>query len=236
MRVLDQLATIAWKETREVVTNKGLVLSGIILAAWFSLMAGLGIGEESITQQMQLDNSLFYMAALIGLFVAYIYAGQTFLREKQSGIVETLLCAPVSLRTIWLGKAIGVALPSSVLSWLSAASIIFMVNHRSAFDLIPSSLVLGHVLFSVPIFIVAAIALLGFGQLMLGMRENMIINMLTVLVLFGALATTRLVVDDTDLVSTTTVVGFAVGSIVLLLVISALGRFLSRERIVRTIS
>jgi UPF0716 family protein affecting phage T7 exclusion len=71
---------------------------------------------------------------------------------------------------------------------------------------------------------------------MLGMRENMVINMLTILLLFGALAIARMVVEKAQLVTWPAVLGLLMASVVLLLSTSMLGRFLSRERIVRTIS
>jgi len=132
MSALDHIAIIARKEIREILTNKGLAFSGIFFATWFSIMAGLGITEQNITQHTQLNNSLFYMGALIGLFVGYIYSGQTYLREKQTGIVETLLCSPVSLRSIWIGKALGVALPSTALALLSAAAITLIADQRAS--------------------------------------------------------------------------------------------------------
>jgi len=199
-------------------------------------MTGLGIGGQPVEGAVEVDNALFYMGALIGLFVGYIYSGQTYLREKQSGIVETLLCAPVSLRSIWIGKALGVALPSWLLSVMSAAAIVIIAGQRLNQPMVPGTTVLVHLLVVVPFFIVAAVALMGFAQLMLGMRENMIINMLTIMVLFGALAITRMVVEEAHLVTWRAVLGLLFLSIVLLMITSLLGRFLSRERIVRTIS
>jgi len=236
VRAFDQVLTIAHKELREIVTNRGLLFSGVFFAGWFSLMTGMGVTGEDISRGAELDNSLFYMGALIGLFVGYIYSGQTYLREKQTGIVETLLCSPVSLRSIWIGKALGVALPSWLLSLLSAALIVLVVNYRSTETIMPGATVLLHMLLVVPAFIVAAVALMGFSQLMLGMRENMVVNMLTIMVLFGALAATRVVVEEAQLVTWTAVTGLLSASLGLLLLTSLLGRFLSRERIVRTIS
>ncbi|MGD9496439.1 MAG: hypothetical protein AB7Y46_09015 [Armatimonadota bacterium] len=235
MKALDAIATIAAKEVREIATNRGLLFSGIFFAGWFSVMTGLGVTGEDISRASELENSLFYMCALIGLFVGYIYSGQTYLREKQTGIVETLLCAPVSLRSIWIGKALGVTLPAWVLSLLAALAMTLIANARTDQTLMPGLTVLVHLLVVVPVFIVAAVALMGFSQLMLGMRENVIINMFTIMVLFGALATTRMVVEEAELVTWGAVMGLFGASVALLLVTSVLGRFLSRERIVRTI-
>lgn len=233
--MLGHVLTIAHKEMREIVTNRGLLFSGIFFCGWFSVMTGLGVSDQPLGRPTELDNSLFYMTALIGLFVGYIYSGQTYLREKQSGIVETLLCAPVSLRSIWIGKAVGVALPSWLLSLLSAVAIALIAGHRLHQTVSFSTTMIVHLLVVVPVFIVAAVALMGFAQLMLGMRENMVVNMLTIMILFGALAATRMVVEEAHLVTWQAVLGLLSVSVGLLLITSLLGRFLSRERIVRTI-
>lgn len=235
MRSLEHLVTIARKEIGEIITNRGLLFSGIFFAAWFSIMTGMGLIGEEETLYKQFSNSLFYMSSMIGLFIGYVYSGQTFLREKQTGIVETLLCAPVSLRTIWLGKALGVAFPSWVLAVIAAGVITVMTNHSSPETLAPGAPVIVHLLVALPLFITAAVALIGFGQLMLGMRENMLVNMLTIMVLFGALAATRIVLESNLLVTWAAVAALGAASAILLAVTTLLGRFLSRERIVRTI-
>ena len=233
---LDHIMVIAHKELREIVTNKALAFSGIFFAAWFSIMTGLGVGEEQVARVSQLNNSLFYMGALIGLFVGYIYSGQTYLREKQTGIVETLLCSPVSLRSIWIGKAIGVAIPSTILSLLAAAAITALANRGAAQAMLPSSTVLVHLLLVVPVFIITAVALMGFAQLMLGMRENMIVNMAAIMLLFAALAVTRMVVEEAEFVTWSAVGGLGGHTLKINTITAALGRFISRERIIRTIS
>ena len=71
---------------------------------------------------------------------------------------------------------------------------------------------------------------------MLGMRENVVVNMASITVLLAALALTRMIVDDQSLVSWGAVAWLLVGSVVLLAVTAWLGRFLSKERIVTSIS
>ena len=54
--------------------------------------------RDQLTPAVQLNNSLFYTGALIGVFISYIYSGQTY------------------LRTLWIGKALGVVGPSYVMA------------------------------------------------------------------------------------------------------------------------
>lgn len=237
MNPASQLWTITLKEAREIVSNRILLVSGLFFSVWFSAMAGLGIATgQSESAVVQLNNSLFYTGALIGVFIGYIYSGQTYLREKHTGVVETLLCAPVSLRVIWAGKALGVVGPSYVMTLLAAAVMVWVGNSRNPETVLPGLPVVVHLLFVVPIFVVAAVGLIGFAQLMLGMRENIMVNMAAITVLLAALALTRMVVDDKSLVSWGAVGWLLGGSLVLLALTAWLGRFLSKERIVTSIS
>jgi ABC-2 type transport system permease protein len=228
-----QLITIVRKEAREIVTNRILFVSGMFFAVWFAAMAALGVGQSAeLTLAVQLNNSLFYTGALIGVFISYIYSGQTYLREKFSGIVETLLCAPVSLRTLWIGKALGVVGPSYVMALVAGGVMVAMANSRTEELIVPGAAVIVHMLVVVPVFIAAAVGLIGFAQLMLGMRENVVVNMGSITVLLAALAITRMIVDDKSLVSWSAVGWLFAGSLLLLGATAYLGRFLSKERIV----
>ncbi len=236
MKTFDHVLTVASKEIREIVTNRGLVFSGVFFAGFLSVMNGLGLGDADVGLRAQLNNALFSTCALIAMFVGYLYAGQTYLREKQTGIAETLLCAPVSLRSIWFGKALGVMVPSWIIAILAAATITAIASRNAGQIMMPNSVLIVHLLVAVPLFILAAVALLGFAQLMLGMRENMVVNMVTIFVLFTALAGTQLIVKRAEFVTWGAVGLLVAASLALLAITAGLSRFLSRERIVRTIS
>ncbi len=234
---VSQLMTIIIKEAREIVANRILLISGLFFAIWFAMMAGLGVGQQTeLEPAMQLNNSLFYTGALIGVFIGYIYSGQTYLREKFSGIVETLLCAPVTLRTLWMGKALGVLGPSYVMSLIAAGVMVYVANRGGGPAVLPGAAVIFHMIIVVPVFIVAAVGMIGFAQLMLGMRENVVVNMASITILLAALAVTRMIVDDRSLVSWAAVLWLLGGSLILLAITAHLGRYLSKERIVTGIS
>ena len=111
-----------------------------------------------------------------------------------------------------------------------------MANSRSDELILPGPAVTVHMLVVVPVFIAAAVGLIGFAQLMLGMRENVVVNMASITVLLAALAITRMIVDDRSLVSWAAVGWLLVGSLLLLGATAYLGRFLSKERIVTGIA
>ncbi len=51
-------------------------------------------------QVIAIDNTLFSVAMLSGVFVGFSFSGSIFLREKREKIIETLLCTPLSLKSI----------------------------------------------------------------------------------------------------------------------------------------
>lgn len=234
---MDKTLVIARKEIGELFNNKSTVLMGLGFALFFSVLKSLAIikGEGS-TAAMSLDSSLFFVSAAIGFFMAYFSSSQIFLREKMDRVIETLLCAPVDLRQIWLGKVLGVTALAYSLSLLSALVILLISNILSGSLLLPSAHILVHVLLVVPTLIAALAGLLGFVQFRLGMRENRILNLVIFAPAFVALYGVGLLSATSSLAITWAYVGLLFAISILVLATSAYltGR-LSKERIVTTL-
>ena len=94
---------VARKELTTVRRNRGLLFAGVYVGGMFGVLNLILGGPVS------LDNALFSAALLAGVFVGYSFARSVFLREKREKIIETLLCTPLSLKAIWLGKVLGVS-------------------------------------------------------------------------------------------------------------------------------
>jgi len=224
------------KEMQEILKTKSTLILALFLALFFSIIPALGISKAD-DPAVSLNNSVFYLSLTLGIFVGYIFTGQVFFREKQEKIIETLLCAPVSLRTLWFGKVLGVVLPSYSFSILSAISIILISNIFSSSLLFPSAAVIIHLLIVVPLFIASVVGLMGFVQLLLGMRENRIIGLLIFIVIFGALyGGVGGIMRSDSIVSWLHVGILLVVSVVLVALTAYLARYLSKEKIVTTIS
>ena len=152
-----------------------------------------------------------------------------------SETIETVLCSPVSLRTLWAGKVIAVALSASVLA-LAASLVSTLVGAvRSGITPLPTAPVVCHVLIVVPLFNATLAGLFGFAQMLLGMRENRLIGFIFFIPLFAALygfGFSRAGRAAYEWSSLLTLAGIA---LVLLAVVGYLSRFLSRERIVITL-
>lgn len=224
------------KEMRELLKNKSTLIFALFLALFFSIIPAMGISKAD-DPAVSLNNSVFYLSLTLGVFICYMFTGQVFFREKQEKIIETLLCAPVSLRTLWFGKVLGVALPSYSFSILSAISIILISNIFSRTFLFPSAAVVLHLLIVVPLFIASVVGLMGFVQFLLGMRENRIIGLLIFVAIFGALyGGVGGIMRSDFVVSWLHVIALLTVSVLLVALTAYLARYLSKEKVVTTIS
>jgi len=234
MSSMNMMWIVARKEMKDIMSNKRTLLMGICFALWFGILNALAVSRaEGSAQAVSLNNSVFYIL-LLGVFVGYILSGQIFLREKRERIIETLLCTPLSLRSIWFGKVVGATIPAYLVSLLTAALVILVSNIMSSALLFPSVAILIHILVAVPAFIAASIGLLGFCQFLLGMRENQIVGLLVFMALFGALYFT--LNQITSLVVSWVEIGILlIVSLSLLTLTTYLSRYLSKEKVVTTI-
>jgi ABC-2 type transport system permease protein len=185
-----------------------------------------------------INNAIFSAALLVGVFVGYSLSRFVFLREKREKIIETLLCTPLSLKSIWFGKVIGAMVPAYLFSLL-AISLVTIISSIMMHSLVlPSAVILIHIVVVVPIFTTAAISLIGFCQFVLGMRENKIIGYLIVLVLvpFMHPSIFGLILGGVNVVVSWREVGICSLFAVLLLTLTTYSsRYLSKEKIITTI-
>jgi len=150
-------------------------------------------------------------------------------------VIETLLCTPVNLRQIWLGKVLGITGFAYLLSLLAALVILLISNILSGSLLLPSAPILVHVVLVLPTFIAAFAGLLGFVQFRLGMRENRILNLVIFVPAFAGLYGVGLSAKG-SLAIPWAYVGILFAISMLLLAITAyLTKRLSKERIVTTL-
>jgi ABC-2 type transport system permease protein len=184
---------------------------------------------------VSIDWYVMYLSLFIGVFSGFMLCGAVFFREKQSGVVETLLCTPLSLRSIWLGKVLGVALPSYLFALFSAGVLAILSVTVVGAVAAPSLLVMVHLIIVAPLFTAAAVGIVGYIQLAMGMRENRIVSMgIFILLIAGLSVSTGVVQEDSSMVNLVVLVLLAAA--VLLLALSfLLSKRLNKEKIVTTI-
>jgi ABC-2 type transport system permease protein len=150
--------------------------------------------------------------------------------------VETLLCASVSLRQILLGKTLGVSLVSYLISLLAMTVLIVVISLRNQALTLPSLTIILYLLLVVPIFTAAFSGLYGLAQMVLGLRENRFVGLIILIPLFIGLSAVTSLVSEGMSVSWPAVVIVLGASLVLLALAAFLSRYVSRERIVTTLS
>lgn len=233
MTSMNMIWLVARKELKTIRRNKGVLSAGLYVGSMFGVLNTVLSGPA-----VAIDNAIFSAALLAGVFVGYSFSRFVFLREKQEQIIETLLCTPLSVKSIWLGKVIGATVPAYGFSLLvvSLVTIIFSMMMHSL--VLPSVVILIHLVGVVPLFTTAAISLMGFCQFVLGMRENKILGYLIVLVLvpFMYPSIFGLLLGGVTVVVSWREVGIsALCAVVLLALTTYSSRYLSKEKIVTTI-
>ena len=230
---MSQVFIIMQKEFREVISNRSSVVLGAAVSIFFALSYGFSMATGS---QASLDATIFFIAAVLGVFMSYTFDAQVFLREKTDRVVETLLCAPVSLRQVLLGKTLGVSLISSLIMLLAMTVLVVVSGLRNNDMILPSVPIIVYVLLMVPMFVAAFAGLYGLAQLAMGLRENRFIGLFIFIPLFIALATVPSLLNSGLAISWPAVAAVAGGSLVLLALAGFLSRYVNKERIVTTLS
>lgn len=232
---MSTFAVIARREMRLALQNKSVLISAFIFAIWFPVMSALGLAAGAGDDATVLAGGIAAITLPVGVFMGYLFCADAFLREKRDGSIETLLCAPVSLRRLWEGKAVGVAVPAYLMTLISAAVTAAAVSGLTGISVAADPLLLLHIAIVVPIWILAAAGLIGAAQLVLGMRENQILGFIFIFGFIFLIVALQGVTPGGPGISSTTEAVLAVAGLALL----ALARFIAgrvtKERIVRTI-
>ncbi len=233
---IDHIMIVARKELKEIRINKGTWISALFFALFFAVT---NIGSVTAGAQpgkaVSIDWYVMYLSLFIGVFSGFMLCGAVFFREKQSGVVETLLCTPLSLRSIWLGKVLGVALPSYLFALFSAGVLVVLTTMSVGAVATPSLLVIVHLIVVTPLFIAASVGIIGYIQLAMGMRENRIVSMgIFILLIAGLSISTGVVQGDASLVNTV-VVSLLAAAVLLFSLSFLLSKRLNKEKIVTSI-
>ena len=125
---MNPIWVVAKKEMRLIAKNRSLIMSIVLFMGVFGGLTSFGaimsvVEGDAETIVATLDSLMMYLVLMLGVFSGYFLSSQAFLGEKTGGTIETLLCSPLPLRDIWLGKVIGVMIPSYAIGLLVAAAL-----------------------------------------------------------------------------------------------------------------
>jgi ABC-2 type transport system permease protein len=228
----NQVKIIAVKEMREITSSKGTIISTVFFALWFGLLNGqtaAGTTSETLSKQ------LFFMAPMLGALMGYLLTGTVFSNEKKDGVIETLLCTPLDLRTIWLGKLIGVSIVAYLASLISITFVILLASAAAGALLLPSFIIVVQIIVTVPLFTAAVVGLIGYSQLLLGMKENTVIGIFTFLGLFIGISVAGQLLSGSGAITFPMFLIMFLVAAALLAFTFYLARFLSKEKVITTI-
>ncbi len=232
---MKTFGVIAGREIWLALRNRGVVITALIFALWFPVMSAVGIAAGTDGDAAAVAGGIAAIALLVGVFMGYIFCSDAFLREKRDGTIETLLCTPVSLRRIWEGKTVGVAVPAYLVTLLSTVVTAATVSALTDVAIATEPLLYLHLAVVVPVWVVASAGFIGAAQLALGMRENQILGFVFIFGFIFLIVALQEVSPGGPGLSVMTEAVLAAAGIALV----ALARFIvgkvTKERIVRTI-
>ena len=231
---MNRLWVVAGKEFRGLVGRRGTVLTALFFSALFGGMSSLG-PSDLIGPDIAPGGPLFYYSILLGVFLGFLNTGQVFLREKLDAVIETLLCSPAGLRELWLGKTLAVTLFAYVFAVGAAVLSVLIAGTGTGVLSAPGGALMLHLFVALPLVIASLVGALGFSQLLLGMKENRVIELLLFTPLLVGLYTVGYTSTPTPAVGLTEVAIIALMAILILLLLTVSTRFLSRERIVTSV-
>jgi ABC-2 type transport system permease protein len=103
---------LAKRELLSFWRNKSRVISSIVQGILFLFVFGVGMNTATTIQGVEIGGRAFAgsgIAAMVILFTG-IFGGMSIFRDKMFGFMKELLVAPVSRRTLMLGRTVGIAL------------------------------------------------------------------------------------------------------------------------------
>jgi ABC-2 type transport system permease protein len=199
--------TIAKKDMQEAFRKRSTYVYVVLMLfiSFPTYVGGLGntirsFGDQGATTAQTIDairrfiDSTAYTqpVTLAMLFCTYLSAYAVIL-EKAKRTMESLLATPASLRQVWFGKNLAVALPSMLVTLLILVAAIVTLNlalivPRTGTFVMPSVIPALTVLFILPLLILAVVSLVSVLQLTLS--NPRLANFAFILVFFGFYALT----------------------------------------------
>jgi len=222
------IGIIVWKELKEIVRDKSTLSSMFSVLIFLTLLNMTTLKHNII---FNVESLVFYMTPCLGIIVGFGLSTR-LIREKQEGVIETLLCTPITLRELWLGKIIGLTIPSYSTALISILTLIYLKG------LSLNEVIIAYLIIVAPAIIASTIGILGLLYYILGMKQ---VQMVNYAVFFSIFATLHLVVKKLTIPSTSIMSWWNL-SIILAISLGILGiifhltSYLSKERMVSVIN
>ncbi len=219
------IGVVVWKELRETVRDRSALSSGLSVLLLLALLNVASLRHAAIN----VGHFIFYVTPCIGLMTAFGMSGR-FTREKRERVIETLLATPLTLRELWLGKVVGLTIPSYAITLAAALTLMYVRSCAM------NSAIAIYLFLVIPALIASAVGLLGLLQYALGMRQVQALNYAVFFTLFVLLfVTVRTLAMDGDPLAWEVLSALLIISVLLLGVAAHLVSRLDKERVVTTV-
>jgi ABC-2 type transport system permease protein len=246
---MTDVTVIIRKDLGEMLHNRAMIMMLVVSCFIIFMIANsFGSGIESLSKQAVSDTELYetvramvgtlcmMIVFLIMLLVSLYMNAYTVLLEKTRRTLESLLCTPVKLKNLWLGKTLATFIPSLIIGLLLGAIVLIIINltvivPEAGRWILPDAAALVTALIALPLIVFLLSSLVIMLQLML-QNVRLIQTVFTALI-FGSSFGLSYVFRYTD---TGWMVALGALGLALLLglVIWFISRNLTKERIVLT--
>jgi ABC-2 type transport system permease protein len=208
---MNKLWVIARKDIREAFRSRStylyIALLFFLTFTYFSTYTSL-IGKETNPAQINAKSLLFInsiistLPMMYGVLICTIFAAYSVIVEKAKRNLESLMCTPVSLKKIWMAKALAVTLPSVIIALgvtllgYIIMNIVLIIPRTGAF-VIPGFPEIINAVIIVPFLIFAVVSLVIYLQLVIANPRiaNLAFTGIFLLLFFGANIITQMGLD-----------------------------------------
>lgn len=138
---MNDILVFIIKDLRDILHNRAFfMMLAIAVFVIFVITSSIGEGLGSLSESASPETGIYESAqAIVGtvflmlvflvmLLVSLYMNAYTVLMEKTRRTLESLLCTPVRLKSLWLGKTLATFIPSLVLGLLFAAVTLVIMN------------------------------------------------------------------------------------------------------------
>jgi len=151
---------LAKRELMEFWRNKSRVISSLAQGILFLFVFGMGFSIVDIKMGGSTVESRAFtasgIAAMVILFTG-IFGGMSIFRDKMFGFMKELMVAPISRRTIMLGRTVGVALQTML-------QVVIMISLGVAFGYFGYDLsLIWRTILILPIAFLSSLGIVGIG-------------------------------------------------------------------------
>jgi len=233
------LYPVIWKELKEMRYRGKIILGLVIFAVAFLAFILITQSRQTMsTTFLNIQNfavSIVFYAQLFTMFAIgmtiIVYA---FNYERLEKTLEPLLCTPLNITTIWLGKVIVISLISYLWSIIVTISIIIIFHLFLSLTISLSAPILVQIFIVSPLLATASVGLVGFTFLVF--KNIQVTKFINVFIIVGmSLLVTNFLregIIKSLIISWRLVALFFLISISLITVIAFCTRFLRKERVI----